>query len=411
MINRPRRLRIGAAALTAGLLLAACGTNGDSDSSSAADTATSTAGPTTSAHDDQAEGTTLTAADLRTTLNGVLQEHVFLTGAAVNEAFQGNTAGFDAAVAALDENSSALSEAVGLAYGPEAEEEFLGLWRAHIDLFVAYATALGEGDQAAADEQAEFLAGYATDFANYLAVPTGIDAAALEALVLEHIATLTEVIDVMATGDPTASFTALREAMGHMHMIADPLAVAIADGDPDAFPGDPESNEATVQTALDLLLREHVMLAGAAVNEALRANAPAFEAAAAALDANSVDLAAAVGDALGTDTGDEFLALWRSHIDLFVAYTTALATDDQASADEQAQFLTDYATDLANFLSEPTGIDAADLEAVLLEHILTLKAAIDTIAEGQANPFVVLQEAAAHMGMIAQPLAVAITGS
>lgn len=409
MTTRSRSAHLGATLVTASLLLAACGTY-DSDNSGA-DATTTTVDATDTTTDDGHGEPTLTAADLRTTLNAVLQEHVFLAGAAVNEAFQGESTGFDAAVAALDENSVALSEAVGVAYGPEAEEEFLALWRAHIDLFVAYANAVGAGDQVAADEQAGFLSGYATDFANYLAVPTGIDPSTLEGLVLEHIVTLTDVIDVMATGDAAASFTALREAMDHMHMIADPLAVAIADGDPERFPGEVEGTEASVQTALGLLLQEHVFLAGAAVNEALRANTPAFEAAAGSLDANSVDLADAVSDALGTETGDEFLALWRSHIDLFVTYANAVGSGDQAAADEQAQFLTDYATDLADFLSEPTGIDAADLEAVLLEHILTLKAAIDTIAEGQANPFVVLRQAAAHMGMIAQPLAVAISGS
>jgi hypothetical protein len=196
--------------------------------------------------------------------------------------------------------------------------------------------------------------------------------------------------------------------MAHMHMIADPLAVAIAEGDPEAFPGDIEGTEATLQTDLDLLLQEHVLLAGAAVNEALRGNTAAFDAAAAALDANSVDLSAAVGEALGDEAGAEFLDLWRSHIDLFVAYTTAVGAGDQAAADEQAEFLTGYATDFANFLAEPTGIDAAALEELVLEHILTLKSAVDAIAAGEGNPFIALREAGAHMGMIAQPLAVAI---
>jgi hypothetical protein len=411
MATRSRLTRLAVVALTVALLAGACGSD---DDDSAEGDSTTTTGATTDSTSSTASGdaeVVLASADLRMTLNGLLQEHVFLAGAAVNEALQGNTAGFDAAVAALDENSVALSEAIGLAYGEEAGSEFLDLWRSHIELVVAYANAVAIGDQAAADEQVEFLTGYATDFANFLAGPTGIDAAVLEDLVLEHILTLKDVVDTMAAGDPAAAFVALRDAMGHMQMVADPLAIAIAAQQPEAFPGEIEGTEATVQTGLDLLLQEHVLLAGAAVNEALRGNTAGFDAAVAALDANSVDLSEAVGDAVGEETGTEFLDLWRSHIDLFVNYATAVAADDQAAADEQVEFLTGYATDFANFLAGPTGIEAAALEELVLEHILTLKEAVDVIDSGEGNPFIALREAGAHMGMIAQPLAVAIANA
>jgi hypothetical protein len=230
MLTRTRALRLSAAFIAAILFLSACGSDSD-DSAESADTAESTTSVDESSDSSTTEGNTaevtLAAADLRMTLNSLLQEHVFLAGAAVNEAFQGNTAGFEAAAAALDENSVALSEAVGLAYGEEAGSEFLDLWRSHIDLLVAYTTAVAAGDTAAAEEQAEFLVGYATDFANFLAGPTGIEADALEELVLEHILTLKAAVDSIAAGEGNP-FILLREAGAHMAMIAQPLAVAIA---------------------------------------------------------------------------------------------------------------------------------------------------------------------------------------
>ncbi|HTN96773.1 MAG TPA: hypothetical protein VL101_07335, partial [Nordella sp.] len=64
---------------------------------------------------------------------------------------------------------------------------------------------------------------------------------------------------------------------------------------------------ADLRLALNALLSEHVTLAAAATQAALRGRKSEFEAAAAALDMNSQDIAGAIGSVYGKDAGDAFL--------------------------------------------------------------------------------------------------------
>ncbi len=82
---------------------------------------------------------------------------------------------------------------------------------------------------------------------------------------------------------------------------------------------------AGLRVGLNALLSEHVYLAAAATNAALAGRQPEFEAAAAALDANSVDVAKAIGSVYGPDAEKAFLPLWRKHIGMVVDYTVGKA--------------------------------------------------------------------------------------
>ena len=64
---------------------------------------------------------------------------------------------------------------------------------------------------------------------------------------------------------------------------------------------------AALRSALDQLLGEHVQLAADATNAALNGRDGEFKAAAAALDANSVDIGNAIGSIYGKDAGEAFL--------------------------------------------------------------------------------------------------------
>src|SRR5207245_6179244 len=87
---------------------------------------------------------------------------------------------------------------------------------------------------------------------------------------------------------------------------------------------------AGLRVGLNALLGEHVYLASAATNAALGGRQAEFEAAAAALDANSVDIAKAIGSVYGADAEKAFLPLWRRHIGFFVDYTVGVATKDKS---------------------------------------------------------------------------------
>ena len=176
------------------------------------------------------------AADLRTGINQLLQEHIYLAGAATNAALGGRNPEFTAAAAALDANSVAISRAIGSVYGSDAENAFLPLWRRHIGFVVDYTTGLAIRDSQKQQRAVTALLGYTNDLAAFLASANpNLPQAAVAELVKGHILGLKSAIDAQAAGDQALAFMKLREAAGHMQMIGDPIAAAIAKQFPTRF--------------------------------------------------------------------------------------------------------------------------------------------------------------------------------
>jgi hypothetical protein len=162
-----------------------------------------------------------------------------------------------------------------------------------------------------------------------------------------------------------------------------------------------------LRAGLTALLQEHVYLAGIATGTVLSGGD--LDAPAAALDANSVALSEAVGSVYGDDAGAAFLDLWRRHIEFFVAYTTAVATDDTAGAEQAEADLDGYRTDFGAFIeSANPNLPKEAVAEELIPHIETLLAAIDAQAAGDPSQYDKLREAASHMPHTAQVLADAI---
>jgi LPXTG-motif cell wall-anchored protein len=359
----------------------------------------------------QAKPATATAADLRATLTSLLGEHVLLAASATGAALGGRQAQFEAVAASLDANSVDISKAIGSVYGADAESAFLTAWRGHIGFVVDYTTGLATKDQAKSDKAVQDLLGYSEAFGIFLnQANPNLPKDAVAAMVKEHILTLKAVIDAQAAGDQASAFNATRSAFGHMDMMAVALAGGIAKQFPDKFAGAADSPAASLRTTLTKLMQEHVYLAARATGAALGKRDAEFKAAAAALDSNSIDLAAAVGSVYGADAQAVFLGSWRSHISLVVDYTTGLATKDQAKADKAVQDLVNYTQAIGGLLNQVNPNLPKDAVAELVKmHILTLKDVIDAQAAGnQPLVYAKLRSAYAHMTMIADPLASAI---
>jgi hypothetical protein len=178
------------------------------------------------------------AAGLRSALNNLLQEHVYLAAAATGAALGGRDAEFKAAASALDQNSIAIGNAIGSVYGMDAERAFLPLWRRHIGFAVDYTVGVATSDKTKADKAVSDLIGYTDDFGAFLASANpNLPKNVVAGLVKHHVVTLKDVIDAQASKDPTKAYGALRTAAGHMSMIADPLAEAIVKQFPDKFSG------------------------------------------------------------------------------------------------------------------------------------------------------------------------------
>lgn len=144
------------------------------------------------------------ASSLRTTLTMDLQEHVYLAGVTVFTAYttKGGTdsAAFKAAAKTLDDNSVALSEAVGSVGGEKKEKAFLSLWRQHIGYFVDYAEAKGSGDDEAAQAALKHLDSYRGTAGKFFAdlSKNKLDADEIATGLGEHVSTLSGTIDSLA---------------------------------------------------------------------------------------------------------------------------------------------------------------------------------------------------------------------
>lgn len=240
--GRRRLARLGAAVAVTALLAGACSSDDDTAASDPVETAPSTGmddmddmdHDTADGADESASGGVDTpAADLRAGLTALLQEHVYLAGIAINQAVaDGGDLEAPATVAAvetLDENSVALADAIASIYGDDAGDQFLSLWRDHIDMFVDYTLGGATGDAEMQQTALSDLEDYAAEFGAFIESATDgeLPSDAVEAELATHVSTLADAIDSILAGD-TDVFANLRIAAGHMPMTAHALAGAIA---------------------------------------------------------------------------------------------------------------------------------------------------------------------------------------
>lgn len=356
-------------------------------------------------------GPATAAAQTRSTLNGLLQEHVILAAAATSATLGGRSDEFTAASATLEANSNALTGALAGVFGDEVGKSFDPLWKQHITMVVNYAQGLATRDKAKQDQAVAELTAYADDFGAFInSVLPDLTKEAVADLVKQHIATLKSVIDAQAAKDLDKSYTDLRVAAGHMGLIAEGLSTAIAAKFPDKVAGNPMGAGATLVTTLNMGLREHVFLASAATGAALGGRAEEFIAAAAALKSNSESITQAIANAYGPDAGKAFGPLWERHIGFVVEYTTGLAARDKAKQDKAINDLVQYSADFGAFLSTASPALAKETVTELVKtHILTLKDVIDAQSKKNlTDAYTELRTAADHMKALANPLADAL---
>ena len=220
MNARLRTITISVAA--AAMLAAGCtssktsSTAGSTDSSSMSMGASATASPV-AAPDASA------ASDLRAALTGLLSDHVWLAGDALQTAvLKGGNLKDPAvagAVAALDANSVALSKAVGSVY-PAAEAPFLASWRQHIGFFVNYTLGKATNNAAMVAKAKSDLDGYRTAFGQLInSVVPELPADAVAKELIPHVQTLFDAIDAAVAASPDFQ-TKLATAAEHRTMTA-----------------------------------------------------------------------------------------------------------------------------------------------------------------------------------------------
>jgi hypothetical protein len=147
----------------------------------------------------------LTASDLRVMLDNLFGEHAVLAMNATDAGVTGSKS-FPAAAKALDDNSVALSKAIGSFYGAKAANTFLNgkfMWRAHIKFFVDYTVAKAKKDIAGQNKAVANLKHYTVTFGNFLAGATGLPKPAVQNDLLGHVLELKGQLDSYASGNFT----------------------------------------------------------------------------------------------------------------------------------------------------------------------------------------------------------------
>jgi hypothetical protein len=351
------------------------------------------------------------AADLRTTLDLALGEHLILAAKATNAALGGRSDEFAAYGDLLNKNGTDIGAMIGSVYGDAAKDQFNQIWSAHNGFFVDYTTGVATQDQAKQDKAVKDLTTiYVPKFAKFISDATGLPVDAVTDLTTEHVLQTKAIVDDQAEGDWESAYADLRTAFAHMRMIGDALAPAIAAKFPDKITGQASNKGVDFRVALDALLQEHLFLASSATDAALGGRTDEFASAGNALNTNGTDIGAALGGLYGDAAKDQFNQIWSAHNGFFVDYTTGVAKKDMAMQDKAVKDLTTvYIPAFADFLAGATGLPSKALADLTTEHVLTTKAIVDAQASGDwAAAAMADRTAGQHMAMIGDPLAKAI---
>ncbi len=352
------------------------------------------------------EPPTTAAATMRATLERLFREHVFLLGDATENLITGQGNGFEAASAALEENTLALADRFERTYAARGERGFLTVWRPYIELSTLYAGRLARKQpMVQADAVFERAASGLGKFAFEVSLLN--NARLMTTQMSNLIASMRAAVDAQVGKDFKKADLSLRTAGDRAAELGVAFARTFADDSPVLYPGDPRSPSATLRAALVSPLVEHVYLVGLTTENILTGQSAPRDGAKAALDAASAAFAKQMGATYGPEAEPEFLAVWKQQTDLLISY--ANAAKDAAKRDQIAAGLEQYATDAAGYLvGLNRALDRLKLERILGEHGQAMTQVIDAQAAGDHNRAELrLRSAAEQVDVLATALAVA----
>jgi hypothetical protein len=252
--------------------------------------------------------------------------------------------------ASLQANTDALSRLVASAYGVAQTDRFRQLWQRHVVDLVSYAKGVAGADTAATKTAWAALLTDADAYGSWLAEASkgrvGADDAA--AGVRLHVEELMAQADAYAARDYAQAYRIQREAYEHMFTAG--AALAKAGVTPEVAVGLDAPPE-RLRSAFSMLLGEHLELIIDA-QRATFAGSQEFQAAAAQVNANTTALTRAMGGIVGPTKAAEFQTAWANHVEGLLAYTAAVAGNDQAAKTVAKQNLDGFAERLALYFSD-----------------------------------------------------------
>jgi hypothetical protein len=254
------------------------------------------------------------------------------------------------ASASLQDNTDALSRLVRDAYGAAQADRFEQLWQRHVTDLLSYARGAAGQDASAKQTARAALLADAEAYGSWLGGASNgrVQASDAAAGVRMHVQELMTQADVYATGDYATAYRIERQAYEHMFTAGAGLAKASVT--PELAVGLDAPPE-RLRSGFAMLLGEHMELIISA-QRATFAGSPQFQAAAAQVNANTAALTKGMGAIVGPRKAAEFQSAWAEHVEGLLAYTAAVAGNDEAAKVTARQNLDTFAARLALYFSD-----------------------------------------------------------
>jgi hypothetical protein len=233
------------------------------------------------------------AADVRISLDLLLQEQVYLSALAMDAATSARLDELSGVSTTLDQNSLAFAEVLGAVKDQAAAQALLDAWRGLVNDLIAYAQGQQTTATADLDRQRPIIA-------TQLALAGGSQAQ-IDDLLRARIQAMLSLADAIVAHDAGQSTQRLGATVMASDDLARVLAAAIAKQVPDRAPPPSEGRDIDVRVGLTRAFQAHAYLTGAATDAAADGRSADLEALVGAANANAVALGAQLGDVYGPD--------------------------------------------------------------------------------------------------------------
>lgn len=352
------------------------------------------------------------AVELRTGLEELFGQDVFVGIRVTRSRLRGDPDFTQAAVDALSRNSDDLTTLLGRVYGSARAKEFRRLWESQQEGLIAYARAASQHDQAAKAAARRQLDAFPGQVAQYLHDLTAgkVAASAISSRLKTHVDDLVHFTDAYAAGDYATAYRIERVDYERQFALGTVIAAGILRGRDGNLPAAFNTPLTRLRSTLGELLGEHMQLVVDAMGAALRGG-PEFKADAAQVNADTEQLAGAIGVLFGPQSATRFESVWGDHVDALVSYSGAVAAEDEQGKAKALAQLRAFERHLSAFLSTGTDgrLTAPALSDVLHMHDRDLVEQIDAYARGDfKTAYSVTYQGYQHMFAVADTLSGAI---
>jgi hypothetical protein len=252
--------------------------------------------------------------------------------------------------ASLQHNSDALSQLVETAYDDTQRNRFQQLWQGYVTDLSTYASAAASQDASAKQQARADLMAYCDDYGSWLATASNGQVQPDDATrtARTRVTGLMRQIDAYAARDYSQAYKLERDTYQATFTAGATLTRASVTPTAAAKLDTPPQQ---LRSAFAMLLGEHMELIIDA-QRATFAGAPEFQAAAAQVNANTATLTKAMAGIVGPQKAAEFEAAWANHVEGLLAYSTAVAGNDEAAKETAAQNLSGFGARLALYFSD-----------------------------------------------------------